>query len=210
MLVVFLFPCHCFCLSVSLMEHLPTHTFPHSCPLLTHLSIHSCLSAYVSVFVWVLVFIGKAKTVAHVSTPVRPRCSPPLCVCVSEEHPTRRSKQMRRKIFLQHLLRRASSWDGRCAIVCDFVYLCTCTCVRGSYLTMCWWVMAGVSLCPGCRLLLFVMCSNSLYLPLLTSPKQAHAHTDTYAYIHYTETAACTHIHTCAHTNKHTRTHKNA
>lgn len=77
---------HClsfyFCLSISLMEHLPTHTFPHSCPLLTHLSIHTCLSAYVCIFVCVQAFIGKAKTVAHVSTPVRPHCSPPMCMCV--------------------------------------------------------------------------------------------------------------------------------
>jgi len=41
----------CLSLSISLMEHLPTHTSPHSCPLLTHLSIHTCLSANVCVFV---------------------------------------------------------------------------------------------------------------------------------------------------------------
>ena len=42
-------------LSISLMEHLPTHTFPHSCPLLTHLSVHTCQSAYMWVCVCVFV-----------------------------------------------------------------------------------------------------------------------------------------------------------
>lgn len=162
------------------MEHLPTHTSPHSCPLRTHLSIHTCLSAYVCVSCECEVFIGKANTVAHVNTPVRPLCSLPVwaCVCVFEEHPARRSRQMRRKIFLQqHLLRCASSWDCRC------VGLCVCACAWGSYLTVCWWVMAGVSLYPGCRLLLFVMCSNSFYLQLLTPPTQTHLQqTHTYTY----------------------------
>lgn len=126
-------PSFSFCLSVSLMEHLPTHTLPHSCPLRTHLSIHTCLSAYVCVLCECEVFIGKANTVARVSAPVRPHCSPPvwvcvwLCmsVCVFEEHPARRSRQMRRKIILQqHLLRCASSWDCRCAILCVCVFMC--------------------------------------------------------------------------------------
>lgn len=40
-----------FCWPTFLMEHLPTHTFPHSCPFLTHLSIHTCLPAYACVCV---------------------------------------------------------------------------------------------------------------------------------------------------------------
>lgn len=96
-LLVFLF------LSVSLMEHLPAHTFLHSCPLLTHLSIHTCLSACVCVFVSVSLHRqGKdslpCKHTCQTSLQPSTVC---LCMCVGVKHHARRSRQMRRKLFLQ-------------------------------------------------------------------------------------------------------------
>lgn len=96
-LLVFLF------LSVSLMEHLPAHTFLRSCPLLTHLSIHTCLSACVCVFVSVSLHRqGKdslpCKHTCQTSLQPSTVC---LCMCVGVKHHARRSRQMRRKLFLQ-------------------------------------------------------------------------------------------------------------
>lgn len=96
-LLVFLF------LSVSLMEHLPAHTFLRSCPLLTHLSIHTCLSACVCVFVSMSLHRqGKdslpCKHTCQTSLQPSTVC---LCMCVGVKHHARRSRQMRRKLFLQ-------------------------------------------------------------------------------------------------------------
>lgn len=163
-LLVFLF------LSVSLMEHLPAHTFLRSCPLLTHLSIHTCLSACVCVCLWAWAFIGKAKTVCHASTPVRPRCSPPLCVCVCVLEWSIMPGEAGRcegSYFFSNICCEEPPLEMLGAPECVLVF-CACMYIRGSYLTVCWLVMAGVSLCPGCRLLLFVMRSNSFNLQLLT------------------------------------------
>lgn len=163
-LLVFLF------LSVSLMEHLPAHTFLRSCPLLTHLSIHTCLSACVCVSLWAWAFIGKAKTVCHASTPVRPRCSPPLCVCVCVLEWSIMPGEAGRcegSYFFSNICCEEPPLEMLGAPECVLVF-CACMYIRGSYLTVCWLVMAGISLCPGCRLLLFVMRSNSFNLQLLT------------------------------------------
>lgn len=123
-LSVFLF------LSVSLMEHLPAHTFLRSCPLLTHLSIHTCLSACVCVFVSMSLHRqGKDSLPCKHTCQTSPQPSTVcLCMCVGVKHHARRSRQMRRKLFLQqHLLRRASSWDVRCARVCAGIFAHACT-----------------------------------------------------------------------------------